>query len=250
MAMRKRSSGVLLDLTNDDVDQLAEDEAQKYLGISRAEFVDRVKRGRHPTAPDRWAPLALDSCPSFERARNSHAAIERHKGVIQRSLSCVCSDVWQASESYLVLNNGRTPIQLRRSGMGPIYFSATQQFHTAKGTGPRWRDWKVYTDGYAYTVSEDPDLSHELISWHWHPTTRLDTHIHVGKQHPTHSGLAEYHIPSGRVSLEQVIRFLIADLGVTPQRPNWDGVLSDSHRRFIEYRRWADPSAVPPETGA
>jgi len=103
--------------------------------------------------------------------------------------------------------------------------------------------------GYAYTISEDPDLGHELLAWHWHPTTRLDTHIHIGKSHPTHGDLAKYHVPSGRVSFEQVVRFLITDLGVSPARADWDSVLTDSHGKFVTHRRWSNSSAIadPPE---
>lgn len=51
MAMRRRSDTTELDLTDDDVNQMAESTAQKYLGISRAQFVAQVKRGEIPEHP-------------------------------------------------------------------------------------------------------------------------------------------------------------------------------------------------------
>ena len=148
-----------------------------------------------------------------------------------------------------MLVNHDEPFRLSRDEGHPYYLKATQHFHTGLGTGKRRRDWKVYTEGYAYTISEDPDLGHELLAWHWHPTTRLDTHIHIGKSHPTHGDLAKYHVPSGRVSFEQVVRFLITDLGVSPARADWDSVLTDSHGKFVTHRRWSNSSAIadPPE---
>lgn len=165
---------------------------------------------------------------------------------MQRSLSCLSPQVWHAGSSVLVIGD-KDPVQLDRAGAPPLFLWATQDFHTALGTGSRRRDWKVYTDGYAYTVSEDPNLSYELLSWHWHPRTRVDTHLHIGKSHPTHGGLADYHVPSGRVSFEQVARFLLTDLGVTPARDDWDAVLSASHSLFVKFRRWSDHSTIPPD---
>lgn len=103
------------------------------------------------------------------------------------------------------------------------------------------REWKVGTDGYAYTVSEDRDLSSELFSWHWHPTTRQDTHLHVGRGHDLHGPLARLRVPTGRVAFEEVVRFLIEDLYVQPERSDWDSVLSECLERFRRFRTWPSP---------
>lgn len=162
---------------------------------------------------------------------------------MQRSLSCIGPWLWQAGEAVLVTSP--ETLRLNCGDKPPLYLKATQHFRTGLGSGTRRRDWKVYTEGYAYTVSEDADLSHELLAWHWHPGTRPDTHLHIGKSHPTHGGLAHLHVPSGRVSFEQVIRFLITDLNVVPARTDWDAVLTNSHSLFVRFRRWSDHAAIP-----
>jgi len=47
-----------------------------------------------------------------------------------------------------------------------------------------------------------------------------------------------HHVPTGRVSLEAVVRFLIVELGVTLRRDDWEDVLADGERRFAERRTW------------
>ena len=102
---------------------------------------------------------------------------------------------------------------------------------------------KVATDSYAYTVAEDEDLSRCLVSWHWHPASRPDTHIHFGRGPGAWEGAWEsfgrYHVPSGRVLFEDVVRFLIEDLGVTAQREDWSQVVEDVRQNVKQVWSWA-----------
>lgn len=119
-----------------------------------------------------------------------------------------------------------------------FWFLATQHFHYVPDR--RYRgEWKVATDGYAYTLATDEALSHEVVAWHWHPQTRPDPHLHIGR------GLEEFnvlpgraHIPTGRVAFEEVVLFLLKDLGAVPARDDWENVLDDSLQRFRKYRTW------------
>ncbi|MCC6495797.1 MAG: hypothetical protein IT193_06010 [Propionibacteriaceae bacterium] len=49
---------------------------------------------------------------------------------------------------------------------------------------------------------------------------------------PTTVSLIDLHLPTGYVTLEDVIRFCIHDLGVPPLRPNWHEILVQSYREF------------------
>lgn len=44
--------------------------------------------------------------------------------------------------------------------------------------------------------------------------------------------LNDWHLPAGWVALEEVIRFCIVDLGVTPLSEEWDAILRESYERF------------------
>ncbi len=48
-------------------------------------------------------------------------------------------------------------------------------------------------------------------SWHRYPEIRPGCHVHVGPRQGASRVLYRPHVPSGRVALEEVFRFLIAD---------------------------------------
>lgn len=91
--------------------------------------------------------------------------------------------------------------------------------------------------GYAYRLCESG--GREILVFHWHPesvSTVKHPHVHlssrirpiplepVGLTLP----LAEHHIPTGPVALADVVRYLIAEAGVEPRRPDWTDILDAS----------------------
>jgi hypothetical protein len=52
---------------------------------------------------------------------------------------------------------------------------------------------------------------------------------------------SKLHIPTGWVTVESVVRFLLTDLKVKPLRPNWEEILADSEEQF---REWTGRSVV------
>lgn len=140
----------------------------------------------------------------------------------------------------LTLTTSEEPLGLRRGDQARLWLRAAQTFHLVKADeGGRHRAWKVATDSYAYTVSDDETLATELVAWHWHPASRLDPHLHVGRSHPDFGFWAHLHIPTGRVAFEDVMTFVLADLGVQPERDDWETVLADARAKFTSRRSWA-----------
>ena len=89
--------------------------------------------------------------------------------------------------------------------------------------GPR--AWVVETVGYEYKF-DDRD-HHEIVAYHWHPTgisAVTFPHLHVDTR-GWRFELSKAHFPTGRVTLAEVVRFAIADLGVEPLRPDWQTIL-------------------------
>ena len=128
------------------------------------------------------------------------------------------------------------PLKLRRADRSWLYLKATQNFHVAPDPTPgRDGEFKVFTDYYAYTASESPDLETELLAWHWHPDAHPVTHLHVGGD----ARFAKMHIPTGRVLFEDVLRFLITDLGVVPKKQDWDDITGDVVKRVKAYWTWS-----------
>jgi hypothetical protein len=102
--------------------------------------------------------------------------------------------------------------------------------------------WTASTNEYAYRVSDERDSI--IAAWHWHPMTQLAgddapwPHLHTYGARDALT-LHKLHLPTGRVSLEAVVRFLISDLDVVPRRADWRAVLDRQEEQFRQTRSWA-----------
>ena len=105
---------------------------------------------------------------------------------------------------------------------------------------PERPPWRVSTRAYAYELQT---TSGELVwSYHWHPTPAVPhPHAHLGHTQLREDAVLSQkaHHPTGRVSLESVIRACITEYGVTPQRDDWDKTLALREGDFQLYRSWS-----------
>jgi hypothetical protein len=88
--------------------------------------------------------------------------------------------------------------------------------------------WGVQTAGYGYELLVASGQS--VLAYHWHPTGRSPVrrpHFHL-HAHATPLDLRRVHLPSGRVELADVIRFLITELGVRPRRRDWEAAVASA----------------------
>jgi hypothetical protein len=113
---------------------------------------------------------------------------------------------------------------------------------------------RVSTRGYLYSIAlrTGPEIrpAQEIISWHWHPqgsSPHKEPHLHNGSAILMPDGVlgARAHIPTGRVSFEEVVRTLIQEMGVRPTRETWQVDLAESEGIHKLYRMWH--STVPDE---
>ncbi|MGH8909951.1 MAG: hypothetical protein ACRD0K_26510 [Egibacteraceae bacterium] len=157
---------------------------------------------------------------------------------VQQALSCVTSaqvfyrpPVIGETETLRI---SQEPLRLLRNGAVPLSLSLRQQFRVVHTDDPDRGPWKVATQAYKYTIEMD---GREVAAWHWHPLGRSRErrpHLHV-----PHPPLAGSHVPSGRVSLEGVLRLLLAEREVRPRRSDWETVLDEAEARFTRWRTWA-----------
>lgn len=100
--------------------------------------------------------------------------------------------------------------------------------------------YRVSTRGYMYEMQT---ASGELVwSYHWHPDSRIaNPHAHLGHTQLASDAVLSYkaHYPTGRVSLESVIRICIAEYGVSAMRDDWTEVLDRRETDFQTYRSWS-----------
>jgi hypothetical protein len=167
--------------------------------------------------------------------RNPTAAREAFIAPLRRSLSCF-TDVQMfvtgaRTGEIEALTLSEDTVKLS-SGLGRIQLSIGHNFRVIEDSEAGYR---VTTAGYIYSLLGDDDR--ELLGWHWHPTERTPRpHLHMqGAEPVTH----KVHIPTGRVTIESVLRMLAEDLSVTPKRDDWADVLHASERPHLDHRTWS-----------
>jgi hypothetical protein len=105
-----------------------------------------------------------------------------------------------------------------------LSFQGVYEFETLDLGRSRKRErFRVTTREYICAVSLE---GKEVIAAHWHPVSSSpykEPHWHIGASALSEIGihLTRAHIPSPRVSFEQMIRFMIEQMGVAPRREDW-----------------------------
>lgn len=134
---------------------------------------------------------------------------------------------FQAGFAILDCSGGRQPIRL----------TVTHSYHVVPAAGADGL-WRVSTAGWIYDLADSRD--EPIVAFHWHPEGSgrvTHPHAHVHGRHDTVE-LAKLHLPTGRVSIESVIRFAIEDLGVAPRRPDWERILEQHELAFRREQSW------------
>lgn len=162
---------------------------------------------------------------------------------LQRALSCI-------TDAKLFVSRGKQPgdvealalsedpLRLNSARVGLVQFVLGHQFRLVQESR---KSWHVSTSAYRYHLLDD--TGRELIGWHWHPDSLGDPrlrgrpHLHV----PTETIDRRVHVPTGRVSVESILRLLLIDLAVPPRTAHvadFAEVLDECEGPFIQHRRW------------
>lgn len=177
--------------------------------------------------------------------RTPQEAVHNFLEPLRKAVSCVTPAVLGVSGGYfpsatphvLTLAQG-DPVRLRADP--PVLLSVIRHYRVVEHEGSRG-PWKVSTAAYYYTLSDVDER--EIITYHWHPAGRSAVtypHLHLGLAATVgYAPLAEAHVPTGRVPLEQVLRLAIRDLGVRPLREDWRDVLEATQSAHETWRTWA-----------
>ena len=118
------------------------------------------------------------------------------------------------------------------------YLSLRQDLQAVPGK----EGYELRTLQYAYRIQRTPSIQDEAevrfeyVSHELDPSARWCRHhvqFHRDYQNVRDSfSPNKLHIPTGSVTVEDVIRFLITDLGVPPLIETWDGELKKSEEQF------------------
>jgi len=179
--------------------------------------------------------------------RTPREAVDAFVAPLQDIVSCVARakinlshDGWgMAGKIHALTVNGDQPITLKcRPALllkiGMLYEIIRTEDKPERGT------WRVSTRGYMYEMQT---ASGELVwSYHWHPTGKVGSpHAHLGHTQLAAGAVLSYkaHHPTGRISLESVIRTLLTEYGVAAMRDDWEAILVMRESDFQMYRTWS-----------
>jgi hypothetical protein len=135
------------------------------------------------------------------------------------------------------------PLRAKAEGSSGLLLDLRHQYAIVPdeedGSPPSWR---VSTRAYEYRILDSQ--SAELLVYHWQPTSIARgpeyPHLHVSATLSVKTtfytrqdfSLEARHLPTGRVSLEAVIRLLIAEFGVAYRHRNWMSWLNRTEEVF------------------
>ncbi len=174
-------------------------------------------------------------------ANKGHEALQAYSEEIQKVVSCITNEVFYCTKTErdrLNFSVGGGFFRVPREDNTYLYVDINQEIEDPTNSG------KVTTKYYLYSIADAEGK--DLIGFHFHPDLTEDPilypHIHAYAKDDKRFlslDLQRKHIPSGRVALEDVIRWLISELKVKPKRDDWDEILTKAKERFIEIRSWA-----------
>ncbi len=165
--------------------------------------------------------------------RSAAEAVNNYLRGIQRLASCVTDSVIDVGGGYHISPvphtlavNGGDPIALR--GSSRLMLSLQQDYRIAETDTPR-QTYRIELEAYNYAIYDSE--RREVLIYHWHPNSRspiATPHLHLEQGAKVgRSEVRDAHLPTGFVSLASFLRLLVVDLGVQPQRPDWDTILTD-----------------------
>lgn len=146
------------------------------------------------------------------------------------------------NRAYVSFRQGGSPTAARlRSGGWYLYLG--QNLEVVQEQDKRWR---LRTLAYSYRIQRGPGendpwvfrfeyISRELQSF---PHPRHHLHLPATLHVPgtiREIDLAKVHVPTGWVTVEELVRFLIHGLKVKSRKTNWDKLCRESEEKFREW---------------
>ncbi len=167
------------------------------------------------------------------QGRTPVEAVNNYIDPIQLAVSCVSDSVVSVDGGYypsaiphLLTMNREAPVRL--GGESRLWFLLYKYYQIFESDSPS-ASWTVTETGYRYSIIDDE--GRDVLEYHWHPVGQspiIAPHLHIG--HGAMIGRVEIgnvHLPTGQVSISDILRMLIRDFSVTPRREDWESVLNE-----------------------
>jgi len=117
-------------------------------------------------------------------------------------------------------------------GRDRTYALSLRHFFVTAATAGARAGWTIRTVGYSYGLLTEE--GRELLTYHWHaigPSPVVSPHLHLGAgllRPELARPFGRTHWPTGPVTLPEVLRVAVADLGVEPLRADWRERLAEA----------------------
>jgi hypothetical protein len=110
---------------------------------------------------------------------------------------------------------------------GRLSLSVYEAFQIGAVTTTGRNRFEVVVIGYNYTFRDESEQ--EIIAWHWHPERSHSSrhpHLHIGAGAFVRGDeLHRAHLPTGIVTVADIVRSAITDFRVEPRRSDWQAIL-------------------------
>jgi hypothetical protein len=175
--------------------------------------------------------------------RNRDEALTEYQQEIEAVLSCVAAvTVYSypvtATEYMLVCEDqsGSTSLRLAR-GREMMPLDVSQRIQIFDGD-----NFRISTVKYFY-VLWTPRPNERLIDWHYHRRNNhsFEAHLHIRddmRGRATGHTLIDLHVPTGRVPLEDVIRFAVQEQNVIARKADGKDILDQTEATFRTKKTW------------
>ena len=171
--------------------------------------------------------------------RTPYDAVRAFIRPLQQSLSCISRAAFDIRGGYhpgpehpLTLAGGE-PVRL--SGAARLSFSVEMRYRIVADPAVAAHRWRVLPSMYVYTIYGSGDRV--LLAYHWHPQGRSPVttpHLHLGPGSGAIDLLTGAHLPTSTVTLVDVVRMAVGELGVRPLRSDWDAILDRAELLFSQ----------------
>ncbi|MGC4104783.1 MAG: hypothetical protein QM753_00320 [Thermomicrobiales bacterium] len=113
---------------------------------------------------------------------------------------------------------------------GTLWIFLMSRFRITAEQGAR-EPFSLTSIDYVYTIAEDPDLTNEILTYHWAseaaPPQRTYPHLHIGScilndaYRTKPASFPKLHIRTDQIPVAAFILMLIEEFGVSPLRSSW-----------------------------
>lgn len=180
-------------------------------------------------------------------ARTSAECFDRFRNHLARLVADTVTTTYPLTQKRP--EQGRTIIGFRQGELvgvpldtrfGRVYFYLSQSLKTVQRDDGLFR---LKTRQYWYRLQADASRGAQaILRWEYDAETKRDrharNHMQIPAEVPIGDGIIDLnkaHLPTGWVTIEEVIRFLIVDLGVEPPcADDWPQILHESETMFYE----------------